>query len=173
VLIDLIMANLSGKLAAAAWLIEHKLDWQVACSGHTPVSGLPRDVNAYRAELHGIHAVLMVIKAIIIFFGITCRSIDIYCDMALHLSSKEWLQLTQTTAHADLVRAIWILVNKLPIKVIFQEVKGHLDDHTDFGLLDRTSQMNVEADRAAKVYLRRLIWLPHLPTIPVEIYNEG
>jgi len=74
---------------------------------------------------------------------------------------------------ADLFRAVQILVNKLPIKVTFQEVKGHQDDHVDFGLLDRPSQTNVEADCAAKAYLRRLIRLPHLPTIPMEIHSKG
>jgi len=85
---------LCEKLASAAWLIEHKDDWRIACSGHTPVLGLPVDVNAYRAELHGIHAVLMVIKAICLFYGVTQGSVDLYydCNMTLWLASKEWLQ---------------------------------------------------------------------------------
>jgi len=85
-----LMANSCDKLALAAWLLEHKADWRVACSSYTPVSGLPRDVNAYRVELHGIHAVLMAIKALCIFFGITQGSVDIYCDCdtALRLANK-------------------------------------------------------------------------------------
>jgi len=58
-----------------------KSNWRVACSGITLVSGLTADVNAYRAELHGIHMALMAIKAICTFFGITQEgSIDVYCD---------------------------------------------------------------------------------------------
>jgi len=46
---------------------------------HTSL-GKPGDVHAYRAELQGIHSVLMAIKAICIFFGITQGGVDIYCD---------------------------------------------------------------------------------------------
>jgi len=155
----LYMANLCKKLALAAWLIEHKEDWRIVCSGHTPVLGLPVDVNAYRVELHGIHVALMVIKAICIFYGITQGSVDLFCecDMALWLASKEWLQLVQLTKHADIVRAICILVDELPIKIWFREVKGHQDNHVEYALLDRPSQMNMEADCVAKAYLCRLI----------------
>jgi len=101
----------------------------------------------------------MVIKAICTFYGVTQGSMDLFCDCdtALHLASKEWLQLAQTMKHVDIVRAIHILVDELPIKVLFWEVKGHQDDHVEYALLDRPSQMNVKADRVAKAYLRRLI----------------
>jgi len=81
--------------------------------------------------------------------------------------------LAQTTAHADLVQAIHILVNELPIAIIFWEIKGHQDNHKDYDELDRPSQMNVEVDRAAKAYLCQLIRLPEVPEIPQEIHKEG
>jgi len=101
----------------------------------------------------------MIIKAICTFYGVTQGSVDLYCDcdMALQLASKEWLQLAQTTKHADIIRAIRILVDELPIKICFKEVKGHQDNHMDYALLDRPSQMNMEVDRVAKAYLCRLI----------------
>jgi len=64
-------------------------------------------------------------------------------------------------------------VNELPIAIIFWEIKGHQDDHKEYEELDQPSQMNVEADRAAKAYLRRLIRLPVVPEIPMEIHRKG
>jgi len=73
--------------------------------------------------------------------------------MALRLTNKEWLQLAQPMAHANLVQAIQLIVAELPIKVRFCKIKGHQDDHVDYNLLDRPSQMNVKVDREAKAYL--------------------
>jgi len=52
--------------------------------------------------------------------------------------------------HSDILRAIWKIVAAIPIKVTFQEVKAHQDDHVRYDDLDRPSQLNVHADTEAK-----------------------
>ena len=74
------MPNLSTLLATAAWRIEPKSTRTFVCRGETPVSGISTEINPYRAELTGIHAVLMAIKATCTFYDITEGSIDIFCD---------------------------------------------------------------------------------------------
>jgi len=39
------------------------------------------------------------------------------------------------------------MLDKLPIKFKFCEIKGHQDDHMDYNLLDRLLQMNIEVDQ--------------------------
>jgi len=65
--------------------------------------------------------------------------------------------------HADLVQVIWILVDKLPINIRFHKIKRHQDNHVDYNLLDRLSQMNIKVDWEAKAWanlISGITWHP-------------
>ena len=145
------------------------------CQGETLVSETPAEINSYRAKLHGIHATLMAIKAICDFHAITEGSIKIFCncDNAIVQAKSQWKQLPLGTKHADLIWVIRWMTAELPIKVCFQEIKGHQDQHADYLVLTRPSQMNVDCDSAAKAYLRELAYSNLTMAVPSTIHQEG
>lgn len=169
------MPNLTTNLATAAWCIEDKRATGTSCSGVTAVSGTEKERNAYRAELQGIHTLLMAVKAVCTFFHITNGSMELYCDCesALRLSGYKNLQFSLSTKHADLIRAIRIITSKLPISVTFLDIAGHQDDDLLYEQLDRPAQLNVDMDRKAKSYLRRLFRQSHAPAVPTDVHDEG
>ena len=167
--------NLSSDLATAAWCLEPSSAVGTSCSGVTAVSGVERDRNAYRAELVGIHTLLMAVKAICTYHDVSEGSMDLYCDCekALLLSSYDELQVGLSTKHLDLVRAIRKLHTSLPIDVRFQDIEGHQDDDVEYEDLDRPAQLNVDMDRTAKAYLRKLFYQDEIISMPQEVHEEG
>jgi len=75
------MSEASPEFATAAWLLEDShFPYQALCRGIAHVSSVTNDVNAYRAELQGLHALLLAVKAVCSFHLITSGSILIGCD---------------------------------------------------------------------------------------------
>jgi len=126
------MSESSPEFATAAWLLEDsRFPHQALCHGIVHVSGVMNDVNAYHAELQGLHALLLAVKAVCSFYSITSGSILIGCNNLGALHQAEQLQeLTPcSSAHADLICAIHHIRRSLTgIIVRFQHVKGHQDD---------------------------------------------
>jgi len=155
------MKESSPDFATAAWLLEDSLSPQSnVCRGITHVSGSPAEVNAYRAELQGLHSLLMAIKGLCSFHQIVTGSILVGCDNqgALHQAQQTQELTPCSTTHADLVRAIRSIRRSLPgIIIRFQHVKGHQDDHTPVSSLPRLAQLNFLADHLAKRSLLRLL----------------
>jgi len=96
----------SLEYATATWLLEdsrfpHQSLW---CS-IVHVSGITTDINAYQAELQGLHALLLAIKAICSYYSVTSGSVLVGCNNLGALHQVQQLQeLTPcNSAHADLI----------------------------------------------------------------------
>jgi len=155
------MSEASPEFATTAWLLEDsRFPHQAQCHRIAHVSGVTNDVNAYRAELQGLHALLLVVKSVCSFYLITSGSILIGCDNlgALH-QAKQLQELTPcSSAHADLIQAICHIHCSLTgITVWFQHVKGHQDDGCLASSLPRITQLNIHADQLAKKALLCLL----------------
>jgi hypothetical protein len=142
------MPDLSLELGTAAWKVEDPVSGQ-AMWGTTQTSGSAHDVNSYRSELQGIHAILLAVTTVCLFFHITEGEITIGCDnlAGVQRSNADWLKINQTTKHADLIQAIRRLNEKLPILVRFVHIDGHQDHTTAVQDLPRLAQLNVEMDQ--------------------------
>ena len=166
-----------SRLGAAAWIAEGQPNG-VQCTGRCQTSGNRKEVNAYRSELQGLHAIMLALTAVCTFHKITAGSIIIGCDNlgGINLSKQEEVLVPTSRKHADLVRAIRRLNAELPIKVHFRHVYGHQDRVLQFDRLDRLSQLNILADEAAGDHLNELIALDQsgqLAECTSDIRKEG
>jgi hypothetical protein len=152
------MREQSPILGSAAWKVEDPASGQ-AIEGTVQTTGDTREVNAYRSELQGIHAILFAISGVCTFYKLTDGAITIGCDNkgGIIRSNGDWLKINQNTRHADLIRAIRRLKASLPIQVTFVHVGGHQDNTTAFQDLPRLAQLNIEMDLKAKARLQSLI----------------
>jgi hypothetical protein len=168
------MPNLSLSLASAAWIIEDPEAPGPACRGACRVSGQPSDTNAYRAELQGIHALLLAATVVCRAHRIGSGALTVGCDCekGVDLSRPDWLKVNLKCKHVDLVRAIRRLKEALPIKVHFRHIAGHQDRKFSMQQLSRREQLNVIMDDSAKRYLIRLIE-QQPPLGPSSIEGEG
>lgn len=167
------MAAVNPELGTASWIIES--DTGLSVNGVVQTSGMPKEVNAYRSELQGIHANMMALKAICEFHGIEEGKATVCCDneKGIYLADCKWVHLALRTKHADLIQAIRRLAANLPIEIEFRHVGGHQDKHKDFHELSRPSQLNVMMDHEAKRYLRHLLDMEYRPSVPTAIHGEG
>ena len=86
------MPNVARHLGASAWIIEDPQRQDTPCSGVCQTPGEISDVNAYRAELHGVLNLLLALKAICSFHAIRERSVRLGCDneTAVFLADAEF-----------------------------------------------------------------------------------
>jgi hypothetical protein len=168
------MKELSTDLGGAAWKVEDPTMGH-AMWGTTQTSGSERDVNPYRSELQGIHALLLAVTAVCKFCNITDGKITVGCDNlgGIKRSAADWLKINQSTKHADLIRAIRRLKDSLPITIHFVHIDGHQDRQTAFENLPRLAQLNVEMDHRAKERLRALIDSSAPPLPAAHLHKEG
>jgi len=93
-------------LATAAWLItDGSTSMPSNFSGVCTVSGPPSSINAYRAELQGLHAVLVALEHFCNHRHITSGGVTIGCDNQGALSQAQHFHehVPCATAHADLI----------------------------------------------------------------------
>ncbi len=86
------MSEVSPDFATTAWLLEDScLPHFHLCQGIVHVSGPSSVANAYRAELQGLHSLLMAIKGLCSFHRITMGFITVGCDNqgALYQQTQE------------------------------------------------------------------------------------
>ena len=145
------MPKSSTELGTAAWCIQDTQTGEY-CTGVVQTSGDEREVNPYRSELQGIHMVLMAVYIICNFHQVTSGKMTVCCnnEKALWLSRQWMIQVSLTQKHVDLIRAICKLAAAIPIKIVFEDVTGHLDDIHHFQYLNLPSQLNVRVDHEAK-----------------------
>lgn len=170
------MPCLDRSRATAAWILVDPLQPDTAsqCAGLTAVSGSPELVNAYRAELQGIHAILMGVHFLCDYHHVQRGHLAIFCDnmRAVALSKLAPSALRPGLSHLDLLTAICTLRQSLPISVSVLHVKGHQDDTSLWESLPLEAQLNAICDSRAKTYLLECIRLHHAPP-PDHIYKEG
>ena len=163
----------STKIGAAGWIIEC-LATGAICRGRVQTSGIPREVNAYRSELQGIHTGLLGVSALCEYGKLSSGKILIGCDCekGVDLAASTVPNISLQRKHVDLIRAIRRICASLPIDVQFFHLEGHQDDHKSVSLLDRPSQLNVMMDDTAKTLVDRLAAQPY-SAAPSSIRGEG
>ena len=79
--------------------------------------------------------------------------------------------MASRTRHNDIVRAIRKLKCLIPVKVVFEHVLGHQDDHSSFVDLPLMSQLNIRCDEMAK---QALVYYTNNGTVTSpRIFAEG
>ena len=155
----------TDELGTAAWVIEDAdrvVDHNYSprsCVGVVRTTGTRREINAYRSELQGIHAILLAVKAICQLHNVHQGSIRLACDnnTGADIAAGTVTRVPFTRRHADLIRAIRAIKAELPVEVSFEHVYGHQDNETTIQDLPRLAQLNVHADTLAKEHLDQLI----------------
>jgi hypothetical protein len=101
------MPKLALDLGAASWKIEDPQSRQ-AIHGTVQTSGSATDVDSYRSELQGVHAMLLGLLAFCTFHNITEGSVKLGCDNlgCVRHGQHDWRKVPLSIAHVDLVRAI-------------------------------------------------------------------
>jgi hypothetical protein len=155
------MPKLAEDLGTAAWRIEDPQSQQ-AMQGTVQTSGTSTDVDSYRSELQGIHAMFLGLLAFCQFHAITEGHVKMGCDNinGVRHGQRDWCKVPLSQANVDLIRAIRIIKAKLPVTISFEHIFGHQDDQLFFDSLPQLAQMNVEMDELAKD------WLAHLHEHP-------
>ena len=141
------MPKASTKLGTASWQLEDPTSY-ACCQGVTQTSREEHEVNAYRSELQGVHALLTAIWVVCTYWGTSMRPITIECNnkTATWLSEQDWEQLKMCTKHANLVQAIQKLKANIQIKLHFMHASGHQDNDVHFEHLNCVSQLSVLMD---------------------------
>ena len=158
-------AERAADLGAAAWLLEDSNKVRSpalardSCCGVVRTSGTRDEVNAYRSELQGVHALFLAIKLLCIYHKITSGSIRLACDnkVAADLAAEDETKVSANRSHVDLIRAIRALKAELPVTIYFTHVYGHQDNSTALEHLSRKAQINVLVDSIAKEWLDKLL----------------
>ena len=168
--------NQATHLASAGWIVQD-LHTKKHIGGVLRVSGNPKETNAYRAELQGLHAMLMAITILCEFHWITQGSLVLGLDneKGVSTSLNTYLDPQANIKHVDLIRAIRRLISEIPICIHLEHVRGHQDTKTT-RTLNPLENLNVIADHMAKAHLDELIQKDQEGTLgpcPDQIYKEG
>jgi len=162
-------------LATAAWIVtDGSTSMPSNFSGVCTISGPPSLINAYRAELQGLHAVLVALEQFYNHHHITSSGVTIGCDNQGALSQAQHFHehVPCAAAHADLIRAITALRLRSPITLTFVYVPGHQDALTHLEELSSLARLNVWADAMAKKELHQIAALPHRTAVPNSLLRE-
>jgi ribonuclease HI len=97
--------------------------------GATQVPGAPSNQSAYRSELAGVLAVLIILQALCDAHGISEGSIILSLDSqsALAKAKGSW-KLKPRQSDFDILLDIRERTKRLPIKVQYKWIKGHQDE---------------------------------------------
>jgi len=93
-------------LATTAWfLADLQADPDTLFFGASPVSGPPTEINAYRAELQGIHNLLVAIEFFCAQYDIKEGGITVGCDNQGAPAQAQWFteHVPCANAHANLI----------------------------------------------------------------------
>jgi hypothetical protein len=100
------MPHRSTKHTTAAWIMQTEVESPKQCWGKCATSGMTQEVNAFRAELHGVHAMLLALKVLYQVYRITAGSISLACDNnnAVYHTNNGCLDVASSVKYVDLVR---------------------------------------------------------------------
>ena len=155
------------EMATAAVVLEDtERNFKLKVSIITP--GDSSDLNAYRAELSGMLAIICYINNICEEFQLDNRNYTIHCDGKSALDTADYYSTALVTKsnikHFDIIQAIVTNSKQWQNTVRFQHIKGHQDDVAAYRHLSRIAQLNVQADKLAKKRLKQEIRRRNDPT---------
>ncbi len=162
-------------LATSAWIIaDSEASHPSLFSGVCMVPGPSSSINAYRAELYGIYAILVALNHFCSQRQIFSGGLTIGCDNQGALSQAQHFHehVPCASAHADIIRAITNLHQQSRIHLSFVYVPGHQDALAQLEDLPPLAQMNVWADSLAKKELHRIATLPQRPHTEDSLQGE-
>ena len=160
--------NKNLQLGTAAWTISDE-NFQPLVSGTSYTPGAKESLSAFRSEAIGMLAILDYIKTLCDDETIQHGSMTMYCDNEKVLQiTEEWTcaRLNPKRKNADILSALLLTRDLLPIRIETQHVKAHQDQATPVHLLSPEAQANVQMDFRAKELLSTLHTCPSL--IPVS-----
>ena len=121
--------------------------------GSTLVPGYGSDQSAYRSEIAGIYAMVLIVEMIKEVWGLTKGGILLGCDGKEALNQSLHIKNRMTVCHQqqfDLLSGIQGYVRASVIKYLPLHIKGHQDNKKKVGGLTRLELLNVEVDCYAK-----------------------
>ena len=136
----------------AAWILENEQGTQ-RIMGTVVVPGYASDQSAYRSEIAGLYAMVLVVEMIKEVWGLTEGGILIGCDGKDALNQSLNVQEIFTVCQQqqfDLLSGIQGYIRASPITYLPYHIMGHQDNTKDLKDLDRLAVLNVEVDWYAK-----------------------
>ncbi len=145
------VAKVKDTYGTAAWVLEGD-NSAGRIIGRVISPGTGSDQSAYRSELSGILAIMMMVKHICSYHHITDESVELACDRlsALNKTFSQVSILQLDDPNYDLIVAIkhqWLYS---PLLWKITHVKGQQDNYVAVRQLDRWGQLKVEMDLLAK-----------------------
>jgi hypothetical protein len=137
----------------AGFVLQHgnRPDFRIVGAHVTP--GHPSDINAYRSELGGILAIVIITDAVAVLHDVQAGTIEIGCDCESGITAIFGQDYdTPKQPHHDLIHEIRRKIAASRITWKYRHVRGHQDALIPYHLLDTWSRLNVEMDSLAKVY---------------------
>ena len=148
--------------SAGYCLTYNNIKWRGACR----VPGNKAIQCAYRSELTGILAVLYMVKQLCLERNLDNGWLTIACD---NIAAGKALCQTHypnpQQNHFDLIQAIFLLRQELPISFFFRHVEGHQASKHPLRDLDEWAILNEEMDGLAKAYFQHSRSLPSLSNV--------
>lgn len=126
--------------------------------------------DPYRSELFGICAILVALECICKLHQVNIGSVRLLCDGASALEDTSTISLykSYTKARSDILAAIAVIREHLPIKIIPEHVDGHQDETKEISQLSYTEVLNINADRRAKKLLQYVKKEKIIQNLPIE-----
>ncbi len=162
------------QLAAAAWILHSGSAPAASCHGVTQVHGHSSSINSYRAELQGLHALLLALVSLCTQHDLVSGHVTIGCDNkgVLSLMHRPRTYISGSSKHQDLLWAIIHTRRLCPLSLSFQYVAGHQDELSRFEDLPLLAQLNVQADSLAKQALH-ILGSQHASPVLSTLPNVG
>ena len=138
------------EFGTAAWSIQGPTEVHLL-TGSCIVPGHAKDQSAYRSELAGLYAIIIMIESVCEVFEIKKGVVEIGCD-GISALKQGIVDSDVTNPHQpqfDLIAAIRSALRRVPIVWKPRHVKGHQDDD-ESAVLDRWALINIEMDLKAK-----------------------
>ena len=160
------------QFGTASWSIQGPTEVH-QLSGSCIVPGHAKDQSAYRSELSGLYAIIIMVEAVCNVFEIKSGAVEIGCDgiSALRQGIVDTDTINPHQPQFDLIAAIRGALRRVPIAWKPRHVKGHQDDD-ESAVLDRWASINIEMDLKAKEHWYSVQAEQPLPPIQQGIFGE-
>ena len=122
--------------------------------GVAPCLGRREYHDAYRAELTGVLAMLIILETLCKSHSIEDGLVTLSCDndTALERCLDEDWEVKISDKNWDIIRSARTIRTELPIKIKMAKVSGHADKVKQYSELSRLEKLNFECDKLAGIF---------------------